>query len=644
MERKKPSLSFVIIFIAGIICIAAALVWFMQKDGGPAKEQEPQTPVETNKPIVSELSSGQYDVAVVGTDPEGVAAAVSAARNGLKVLLIEGKDREIFGGLITLAWLNSLDLNYSPDKTTSRGQYNFLNKGIFQEWYDQLEGTSVDVDHAAQVFQSMVVNESNIDVQMKASSIEPIVSEVDGVNTVKGLRFIDKDGQEKAVDVKLIIDATQDADMAVAGGAPYTRGREDVGDPDSKMAVTLVFKLSGLTDEIWQSFAKRDDGTGIDKMSAWGFKDAKYYESSNPERVSLRGLNIGRLNDNTILINAMHIYDVNPFDPASVQEAIEIGQKEAPLIAEYLSSTFKELKDLKFAGTAPELYVRETYHIQGEYRLTMADLMENRDFWDAIAYGSYDVDIQKTSPTDNGTVVMSPLQYGVPFRSLVPLNLDGLLVVGRSASFDTLPHGSARVIPLGMATGQAAGAAAKLAIDKGMTVRELSKSEAAIAELRALLTEQGMDLERVNFEAPAYTKHSAYKGLLAAVSMGAAAGGYDNERWDLDGASNAKRFINSMKEVAKVHASLFQGNPTASVEDIDTADKLPLTLDQAAYTILTSAGHSTERNNASAQLLELGWVKQGTYDYITNKDSLTNGDAFMLIRDLAEYYAGVIYE
>lgn len=642
MIRRKPSSLLIVIMVIGIVCLLGIMVWIMQKDKGAA--DLPPVAIEPVKPIVSQVSSKEYDVAVVGTDPEGVVAAISAARNGLKVLLIEGKDREIFGGLISLAWLNSLDLNYSPDKTTSRGKYNFLNKGIFQEWYDQLEGTSVDVNNVAKVFQQMVENEPNIDVQMKARSIKPIVSDNSGTKTVTGISFMKEDGTEHSIDAKLVIDATQDADMAVAAGAPYTRGREDVGDPDSKMAVTLVFKLSGMTDEIWQSFAKRDDGTGIDKMSAWGFKDAKNYVSSNPERVSLRGLNIGRLNDDSILINAMHIYEVDPFDPASVQEAMEIGRKEAPLIAEYLSKNFKELKDLKFAGTAPELYVRETYHIQGEYRLTMADLLENRDFWDAIAYGSYDVDIQKTSPADSGTIVMSPLQYGVPFRSLVPLKVDGLLVVGRAASFDTLPHGSARVIPLGMATGQAAGVAAKLVIDKGITVRELSKSEDDIAELRELLTNQGVDLEMVDFEPPAYTKHSAYKGLLAAVSMSVTSGGYDNDRWDLDGASNVKRFYNDMKEMQIVHASLFPSSFDEAIARISMTEDVPLTLEQAAYTILIGAGRTVEKKDATAELLKLGWVKQATYDYIKDHNSLTNGDTFMLIRDVAEYYAGVIYE
>lgn len=167
---------------------------------------------------------------------------------------------------------------------------------------------------------------------------------------------------------------------------------------------------------------------------------------------------------------------------------------------------------MNYAGTASELYIRESRHIYGEYRLTLADVLENRDKWDAIAYGSYDIDIQSINYSDVGTIMLSPMQYGVPFRSLVPLKVDGLLVVGRSASFDTIPHGSARVIPLGMATAEAAGAAASLAISNDITVRELSQSTELISKLRKKLVKQGMDLTYEKFEQPAYMKHKDYKG------------------------------------------------------------------------------------------------------------------------------------
>ncbi|UUZ94852.1 FAD-dependent oxidoreductase [Paenibacillus sp. P25] len=455
--------------IALVIVLAAAAAggWLWWKKNGThgTAKQEALTPVKSVSAV-----KDSYDVIVTGTDPEGIAAAVSAARNGLKVLLVDGRNRDILGGLMTLGWLNTLDLNYAPDKPVIPGKHNFLDKGIFQEFYDRIEGTSFDTVTAANVFYDMVRKEPNIDLLMKAKEMKPLTESTAEGSRVTGLELVKEDGTRQTVKAKAVIDATQDADIAAAAGAPFTMGREDIGDPKSQMAVTLVFKLSGVTPEVWQSFRKQSDS--FDEMSAAGFRAMKDYVSTNPERVRMRGLNIGRQNDGTILINAMQIFGVNPFDPESVKDGIAIGQKEAPHVVEYMKKHYSEFKDVELAGTAPELYVRETRHLIGEYRLSMTDLLDNRDFPDAIAYGSYPVDIQSTNAKDSGAVMMKPIEYGVPFRTLVPKKVDGPLVVGRAASFDSSPHGSARVIPLGMATGQAAGAAAKMAIDKGITFRQ----------------------------------------------------------------------------------------------------------------------------------------------------------------------------
>jgi hypothetical protein len=131
------------------LVLAGAGIWAW-RDGAwrPAQSELPQLPQLPH--IESEDAfKKQYDVIVAGTDPEGVAGALSAARHGLDVLLIDGKGRDRLGGLITLGWLNSWDLNFAPLSNASSGEREFLNKGIFQEWYDQLGGTSIDVVDAA---------------------------------------------------------------------------------------------------------------------------------------------------------------------------------------------------------------------------------------------------------------------------------------------------------------------------------------------------------------------------------------------------------------------------------------------------------------------------------------------------------------
>ncbi|WP_028549964.1 FAD-dependent oxidoreductase [Paenibacillus sp. UNC451MF] len=636
LKRMRVGLG-VIIFIA---MMGGTLGWFAWKkhDAAGTNPQQPLMKVES----VAQVKE-RYDAIVIGTDPEGITAAVSAARNGLKVLLVDGRDREILGGLMTLGWLNTLDLNYAPQQPAIPGKHNFLNKGIFQEWYDQIEGTSFDTHTAANVFYKMVRSEPNIDLLMKAKEIKPLVQAGRAGNEIAGVTIVSSNNTSHSVYAKTVIDATQDGDIAAMAGAPFTTGRQDIADPDSQMAVTLVFKLGGITPKVWESFGKHPN-TGSDKMSAWGFPEMKEYVSTNKERVRMRGLNIGRQNDNTILINAMQIFGVDPLNPESVREGIEIGKKEAEHVVSYMKNNFSEFKQVELLGTAPELYVRETRHMQGEYRLSMADLMENRDYWDAIAYGSYEVDIQSTHYKDPGSVMMKPKQYGVPFRSLVPLKVDGLLVVGRAASFDSLPHGSARVIPLGMATGEAAGAAAKIAIDQGMTFRQLSQSKDGIAALRDKLIQQKVELMLYSFDKPAYTLHKSYRGLKAAVSMAVTLGGYDNTNWDLEGKSNPQRFVSHMANVRKVHPAQFQGEATLAIRHMPNPAALPLTLDQAALTLATATGLKSTREEAVADLVQRGWLKMDTVKQISDPDQLTNGESYMLIRDVVENAVGVKYE
>mgnify|MGYP001260924958 CR=1 FL=1 len=605
----------------------------------------------------------RYDVIVAGTDPEGVAAAVSAARNGLSVLLVDGRNRDRLGGLLTVGGLNMLDLNYAPNQPTflrSLRKPQFLNKGIFQEWYDQVEGSAFDTTTAANAFYKLVADEPNIDLVMKTRSWQPLTEPEggDGRVQVTGMELVLQDGTPVRVQSGAVIDATQDADIAAAAGAPFTFGREDIGDKNSWMASTLVIKLSGVTQSIWERLG-RHPGTGIDKMSVWGFSDASAYPSSDPAKVRLRGLNIGRQNDGTLLINSMQLYGVDPTDPASVKQGMEVGEREAPRIAAYLQSHFPEFKDLTYAGTAAELYTRESRHLVGEYRLSLADVMGNRSHWDDIAYGSYAVDIQSSGSAAPGMIIAKPKQYGVPFRTLVPQRVDGLLVVGRSASFDSTAAGSARVVPLGMATGQAAGAAAKLAEERGVSFAELSASKDAIAELRKRLERQGMDLAVRKFKEPDYMTDAQYPGLLAAASLLLTTGGIDNSDWRLHDATNVQRFANQLSHLKRLKPAQFRGDTGRLLAGVADPANRPLTLAEAVGMIQRAIGGDSDGSGvvpvsadadtadaagAGADGLGADWLTRQTLDTIRDRDRLTNGDAFMLLRDLAVGRLGLHFD
>jgi hypothetical protein len=601
----------------------------------------------SQKQVLKEVKSAKsikdsYDVIVVGTDPEGITAAVSAARNGLSTLLVDGRDREILGGLMTLGWLNTIDMNYTPEQPMLGGKHSFFNKGLFAEWYNQVEGDSFDVITAANAFNEMVKKEKNIDLLLKTKAIEPLLASGNvGNSLLQGINVTKADGSKQTIRAQSVIDATQDADIATAAGVPYTYGRQDIGDPNSKMAVTLVFRLKNVTPDVWKQIKKRlnddnDGGTGANEVSAWGYGELYNYPEVNKGRVKMRGLNIGRQNNDTALINALQIFGIDGVDPKSRQDAFEIGKKELPHVIDFIKKKYPEFASVELDATAPELYVRETRHIQGEYRLSMMDLLENRDQWDRIAFGSYQIDIQRTSAADNGAIVSHPIQYAVPFRSIVPLKVDGLLVVGRSSSYDTLPHGSARVIPLGMAEGEAAGAAVKVAQEKKLTFRQLSSSKDDISALQERINKQGMDVKPFVIKPQPYMLHKDYDGLKAVVGMGLWTGSYNND-FKLDEASNPERMLNLVLGTKRNIPNGFQGDAKPATAKLDdSAKKGALSLDQAAYTITLALGSNASAGNALGELTQKGLISQASVNLIGNKQSLSNGDTFMLIKDVKE--------
>ena len=256
---------------------------------------------------------------------------------------------------------------------------------------------------------------------------------------------------------------------------------------------------------------------------------------------------MARQRQGTVLINALVVYDVDPLDPASYNDAIGRANAELTYIVPFMRENFIGFRNAELVSTASKLYVRESRHFVGEYQLTIDDLLENRDQWDKIAIGGYPADVQASILQPYGTVIGYPDRYAVPFRSLVPLGVDNLLIVGRSASFTSQAASSARVIPLGMACGQAAGAAAAQSIREDIDFRPLSRDQDAIQRLQSTLRAQGAFLEDFYIPEPIMS-HWAYDGLATLRRIGLMAGGYEND-YQLDGQMNIWSYKNLLNGV-----------------------------------------------------------------------------------------------
>lgn len=558
-----------------------------------------------------------YDVIVVGGDPEGVCAAVSSARNGLKTLLIE--DDEALGGLMTLGKLNFIDICESRDGS-------ILTQGLFMEFYDAVGGTAFDVETAKQFFYDWVVNEENATLKLNTEFVKPVM---DG-DAIVGV-VVEENGEQATYTASRIIDATVDADVAAAAGAPYTIAGEDIGEKERHMGVTLVFELSGVNWDKVVDYLENDDnaGTGATEKTAWGYTREGYAYEPKDDLMRLRGFNVARQDNGNVLVNALIIFGVDAMSEESKAEGIARAQKELEYIVPYVRENFIGFENVELEGTASQLYIRESRHIIGEYQLTIDDVLENRDQWDKIAIVAYPADIQPTAGQTYGTVIGSPDRYAIPFRSIVPLDVENMLVIGRSASYTSLAAGSARVIPVGMAEGEAAGVASAYSLNNAISFRDMSADEAAIADIQKTLKKQGAYLDDFTVH-EAFMDHWAYPGVKVIRSLGLLDGGYSNDyrleepmgKWRLQNMIN-----NSLKKT---------GNEFALVEDI--AD--PVTNGNMISVAARLADVNADTYEAQLDgLQETGIVTDEIRNHLgAENETPMAAEAIMIVANLYQYY------
>ncbi len=559
-----------------------------------------------------------YDVIVVGGDPEGVCAAVSSARNGLKTLLIE--DDEALGGLMTLGKLNFIDICESRDGS-------ILTQGLFMEFYEGVGGTAFDVEKAKSFFYDWVTNEKNTTLKLNTKFIAPVMDE----DCITGVVVEEENGEQVTYTAACVIDATVDADVAAAAGAPYTIAGEDIGEKERHMGVTLVFELSGVDWDKVVNYLENDDnaGTGATEKTAWGYTREGYAYEPQDDLMRLRGFNVARQDNGNVLVNALIIFGVDAMSEESKAQGIVRAQKELEYIVPYVQQNFIGFEQAQLVGTASQLYVRESRHIVGEYQLTIDDVLENRDQWDKIAIVAYPADIQPTAGQTYGTVIGSPDRYAIPFRCLVPLNVENLLVIGRSASYTSLAAGSARVIPVGMAEGEAAGVAAAYSLDKQSSFREMSQDEKAIASVQKQLKKQGAYLD--DFEVHEdFMEHWAYSGVKVIRSLGLLDGGYSND-YRLDEAMGKWRLQNminnSMKKTGK-------DVPVIEVSDPSTNQEM------IAATAQIVGVEATEYAEQMQALQQMGILTDEIISHMSGEmDTPMAAEAVMIVANLYQYMA-----
>lgn len=480
---------------------------------------------------------GGWDVIVVGSEPEGVAAAVAAAEEGARTLLLS-RDARV-GGLFVLGELNALDLYDAARR----------DGGVFGRWHARVGGgNAFDVRAAERAFEALLAA-AGVEVVLGADGLEPhVVRPEDGPPRVLGVRV-----GGVVLPAEQVIDATADMDLGAAAGARSSLGFASLGFPQ-RMADTLVFRIEGIAwDELRAAARARGrDWAVVDELTAYGHFGGvpKAYRPTEPG-LRLRGLNLGRQDDGSVLVNALLIHGIDPFDPASRADGRARAEREARRIVAYLAERLPGFARARYGGAAPALYVRETRHLEAECTLTVDDVLDQRTTPLDVALGGYPLDVQQLTPHDQGFVYGAPQRFGARLCVTVPAGLDGLWVVGRAAGYDPIAASSARVVPFGMMLAEAVGVAAAEAAGSGATPRAFAADEAAVRALRARLRARGVYLPETPALAPVGpTDHPHYGAYRLLLTRGLALGGYDNDP-RLDSRPPAMSFVYLLANVAQ---------------------------------------------------------------------------------------------
>ena len=175
-------------------------------------------------------------------------------------------------------------------------------------------------------------------------------------------------------------------------------------------------------------------------------------------------------------VNTSRIMDIDATDAESLTRGEVEGRRQAEQIMAFLHKYVPGCADARLMSTGSTLGIRESRHIRGEYRLTLEDILQGRVSQDAILLCSNSVDVHgRFGPESNQYIAVEHGRYyGVPYRCLVPQDVDGLLVAGRSLSAQSEAAGAVRVMPPCMAMGQAAGTAAAMAARDRISPRDVN--------------------------------------------------------------------------------------------------------------------------------------------------------------------------
>lgn len=416
----------------------------------------------------------QCDVLLIGGGVTGVAAATAAARGGAKTILLES--RPFVGG----------------NATTGLCLHNYVTRygrqvvfGIAQEMVDRLIGMGGAVGHIPyegfvsavtpvdgnffRIMATEMLAEAGVQILYGAIAVGAATA----ARAMSGVEVALKGGV-RTIRAKAYVDASGDADVAAFGGVAFRKGQEKTGKMQP-VSMILHFhgvdtaKIAAALADCKPAMATRPDhpepfpvyfnGT----FSRWN--DITIAEGIFPNRD--RNVFFNTVWPDQINVNTSAVIDVDGTDPVALSRATVELTRQCAKIGEFLKKHVPGFAGGYYVPAAVP-GVRETRNIEGRYMITDDDVLEGRKFDDTVGQICFPVDIHAP---DSGQAIFHQIgddgAFDIPYRSMLPKELDNLVVAGRCISATHYAHGATRNMAPCLVMGEAAGVASALAVEHG---------------------------------------------------------------------------------------------------------------------------------------------------------------------------------